>query len=91
MFGLTEEELKQIIDILKEHGVSQCIIFGSRAKGCHKKASDIDLAITGDERLIAYYLNEETTLPYFFDVINLNKIKNKNLLEHIQQVGIKII
>ncbi len=91
MFGLTENEYKQIIDVLKAHGVSHCIIFGSRAKGCNKKTSDIDLAIVGDERLISYYLNEETTLPYFFDVINIEKIKNKKLLEHIERVGVKIL
>jgi len=42
-------------------------------QGKPKKGSDIDLAIVGDERKVSYYLNEETNLPYFFDVINLEK------------------
>jgi len=91
MFGLKESELKEIKKILKRENVKTAIIFGSRAKGNFKKGSDIDLAIIGDERKISYILNEETFLPYFFDVINLDKISNKNLLSHIKRVGKKII
>jgi len=91
MFGLKENELKEIKDILKRENVKTAIIFGSRAKGNFKKGSDVDLAIIGDERKISYILNEETFLPYFFDVINLDKISNKNLLSHIKRVGKKII
>jgi len=91
MFGLKENELKEIKEILKRENVKTAIIFGSRAKGNFKKGSDVDLAIIGDERKISYILNEETFLPYFFDVINLDKISNKNLLSHIKRVGKKII
>ena len=91
MFGLKENELKEIKDILKRENVKTAIIFGSRAKGNFKKGSDVDLAIIGDERKISYILNEETFLPYFFDVINLDKISNKNLLSHIKRIGKKII
>jgi len=91
MFGLKANELKVIKEILKKENVKTAIIFGSRAKGNFKKGSDIDLAIIGDERKISYILNEETFLPYFFDVINLDKISNKDLLSHIKRVGKKII
>jgi len=91
MFGLKENELKEIKEILKRENVKTAIIFGSRAKGNFKKGSDVDLAIIGDERKISYILNEETFLPYFFDVVNLDKISNKNLLSHIKRVGKKII
>jgi len=91
MFGLKANELKEIKEILKRENVKTAIIFGSRAKGNFKKGSDIDLAIIGDERKISYILNEETFLPYFFDVINLDKISNKDLLSHIKRVGKKII
>jgi predicted nucleotidyltransferase len=67
--------------------VDKLIVFGSRAKGNYKKGSDVDLAIIGNEKKLSYYLNEETNLPYFFDVINLQKITNKNLIEHIKRVG----
>ena len=91
MFGLKDIELKEIIDTLKSIDVKQAIIFGSRAKENFKNGSDIDLAIDGDEKLAHYLLNEETNLPYFFDVINLSKITNENLKEHIKRVGKRII
>ena len=86
MYGLTTKELNEIKKILTQH-TSKAILFGSRAKGNYKKGSDIDIAIIGDEREVSYLLNEETFLPYFFDVVNLEKIKNKNLIEHIKRVG----
>lgn len=88
MFGLKQIELEQIKSILKSSGIKKAFIFGSRAKGCHKAGSDVDIAIEGDETKVSYFLNEESNLPYFFDVVNINKIKNKNLLDHIKRVGI---
>ena len=90
MFGLTQKEVKQIKDVLNTNNISKSIIFGSRAKNTYKNGSEIDLAIIGNEKKISYYLYEETNLPYFFDIVNLEKIKNPNLKEHIRRVGISI-
>ena len=87
MYGLSQAELESIKRVCKEVDIKRVILFGSRAKGNYKKGSDIDLAVIGDEKKLSYILNEESTLPYFFDVINFNKITNKNLLEHIKRVG----
>lgn len=87
MYGLDAEELKTIQHVLKQTHTDRAILFGSRAKGNYRRGSDVDLAIIGDERSVAYRLNEETHLPYFFDVINLQKISNKPLREHIERVG----
>ncbi len=87
MFGLSDGELQTISDILKSSGVERGVIFGSRAKGTHKKGSDIDIAIIGDEQKVSYMLNEECNLPYFFDVVNMKKINNQNLIDHIHRVG----
>jgi len=87
MYGLMQYELDTIRSVLKTLNIQKVILFGSRAKGNYKKGSDIDLAIIGDERKVSYQLNEETNLPYFFDVINLYKVTNKNLIEHIHSVG----
>jgi len=87
MIGLTQKEIKQIKDTLNKIEVNKIILFGSRAKGTNQKASDVDLAIDGDEKKAYYLLNEESPLPYFFDVLNLAKIKNQNLKEHIKRVG----
>ncbi|MBN1849209.1 MAG: nucleotidyltransferase domain-containing protein [Deltaproteobacteria bacterium] len=73
--------------------IEEMILFGSRAKGKFKKASDIDLAIKGNEitestvKRFSSRLNEEVPLPYFFDVIDYKSISNKDLVEHIDRVG----
>ena len=90
MIGLTAQEIKEIKDTLHNMGIEKIILFGSRAKGTHQKGSDVDLAIDGDAKKAHYLLNEETNLPYFFDVLNLSKITNKNLKEHIKRVGKKL-
>jgi predicted nucleotidyltransferase len=91
MYGLKDEYLKTIIDVLKQENVKKAILFGSRAKGNYKEGSDIDLAIVGDEKKINYILNEETNIPYFFDILNLEKISNENLKAHIKRVGKNLI
>ena len=87
MFGLKTTEINEIRQIMKSHNVSKAIIYGSRVLETYKKGSDIDIAIIGDERHISYLLNEESSLPYYFDVVNIEKITNKNLLEHIRIFG----
>jgi predicted nucleotidyltransferase len=94
MFGLTEQELKDIIAILEKYpAVSQAIIFGSRAKGNYRSGSDIDISIEGEEidhqvvNEISFILNEETILPYHFDIINHASIKSPELVAHIKRAG----
>ena len=87
MFGLSDSELCQIRSLLQSSGITKAFIFGSRAKGNYKVGSDVDIAIDGDETKASYLLNEESQLPYYFDIVNINKIKNKNLLDHIKRVG----
>jgi predicted nucleotidyltransferase len=93
-FGLRKNHVDNIIDILRAHPeVERAAIFGSRALGTYKKGSDVDLVLYGDIRdeiitAISYKLNEEGTLPYFFDVLSYNSIDNPALKEHIDRVGI---
>lgn len=94
MFGL------QQVDILRIEAIFSCypelekvIIFGSRALGNYKAGSDVDLALFGDlltEKIVAsihFELNENSLMPYFFDVINYHSIRNDSLKDHISQQG----
>ena len=69
-------------------------MFGSRAKGTFRAGSDVDLAVKGcsdsDVTLLSAALNEETTFPYFFDVVAYEKISNQELLAHIDRVGVTL-
>lgn len=92
-FGLLERQIKEIIGVLKGAGeINEVVVFGSRAMGNFKRGSDVDLAIKGpvNKSLIARIsglLNEETTMPYKFDVINYNTISSPDLKKHIDEFG----
>lgn len=93
-FGLSGEARKWITRVLKVFPeVKEAIIFGSRAKGNHKPGSDIDLAVKGafeDYHLVErlrHMLDEGLYLPYFFDVVDYDRISNPSLKEHIDRVG----
>lgn len=94
-FGLKINDLEIIKSIFdKFPAVSEAIIFGSRAKGNYKNGSDVDIALKGDElnslnvTEISYLLNEETNLPYQFDILNYHQLSSNELIEHIDRVGI---
>lgn len=86
MFGLNEKELHTLRSILQSHGISSAKIFGSRAKGTHKKEVTSTLPSLVMKKL-AYILNEESPLIYQCDVVNLSKLTNQSLIDHIQRVG----
>ncbi len=95
-FGLSNQDLSAIIDTLKqEPNVEKAYIFGSRAKGSYKPGSDVDIALKGNQLTIedisriSYLLNEETNMPYKFDLINYSSIKEPALISHIDRVGIE--
>jgi uncharacterized protein len=96
MHGLEEKDLQELLAVLSRFPeIDEAIIFGSRAKGNYKKGSDVDIALKGKnvgEILwrVSSYLNEESTMPYYFDILNYDTISNSDLKEHIDRVGISI-
>ena len=95
--GLSENELTAICNILKKHvDVEEAFLFGSRSKGNYHRGSDVDIVLKGvrlnHESItsVSYELNEETQMPYHFDILNYRTIVNNDLIDHINRVGIKI-
>lgn len=96
-FGLLDTDLESIIRILENQSkVESAFIFGSRAKGNFKIGSDVDIALKGEKldfdtvSQISYLLNEETNMPYTFDVLNYHTIHEPRLITHIDRVGIEV-
>jgi predicted nucleotidyltransferase len=94
-FGLEQIDLQEIISVIENFPeIQEARIYGSRALGNYKKASDIDIAIKGDnitydvQSSMHHMLEEETMLPYFFDVTNYHSLSSEALKEHIDQHGI---
>lgn len=92
-FGLKESVLDQILSVFAASGeVDEAILYGSRAKGCYKPGSDIDITLKGDI-LTLKELNrislalDDLLLPYTFDLSIYQHIDNPDLLAHIKRVG----
>jgi predicted nucleotidyltransferase len=93
-FGLKTRDLEEIIAVLKRcPEITQAIIFGSRAKGNYKPGSDVDIAIKGADissasvAALAMILNEDSDMPYYFDLVHYEEIAEKALADHIDRVG----
>ncbi len=73
--------------------IEKVTVFGSRVLGNAKPGSDVDLAFGGKDvtlRLVSTvqnYLEEETTLPYFFDCVYFESVENGDLRKHILRYG----
>lgn len=93
-FGLTQSDLDYIIQVLGNFPeIQKTLLFGSRVKGNYKPGSDIDIAIVGDgvnfdtlSKLHAL-LEEQSPLPYFFDIVDCTHLTHLELKEHIDRLG----
>lgn len=96
-FGLENKIIEDIVEILKKYSeITKAVIFGSRARGDYKKASDIDIALFGDKlthtiNTKIFYQIEDLYMPYKVDLINFNTLSEKNKIrENILKEGVEI-
>lgn len=96
-YGLHKSDITQMKTVFQEYPeIEQVILFGSRSTGKYHNGSDIDLAIFGSDALkkniliIADTLEEETLIPYCFDVLNGNTLSSLPLKKHIETFGKEI-
>jgi len=96
MYGISQNALDKIKAVLCSHkNIENVILYGSRAKGNYKEGSDIDLTIKGNLtfdnlRKISIDL-DNLNLPWKIDLSLYNQIENKELLKHIDRVGVVVI
>ncbi len=80
--GLSEKHLAIIHEILTPHQtITHALLFGSRARGAFKPASDVDIALKGaiTIRLIAKIkaeFEESPTSPFSVDIVDYTKADN---------------
>lgn len=95
-YGLSEFDLNAVSSIFQKNPkIEKAILFGSRAKGNFNAGSDVDIALVGDGLTLNDVLDmnleiDDLFLPWKFDLIIYNRIKEKSLLEHIKRVGIPL-
>lgn len=93
MYGLKPHIWESIIGCLgKYEHIEEVILYGSRAKGTYKPASDIDLTIKG-EKMTAKELRrlendiDDLLLPWKVDISLFHKLSNQELIDHVERVG----
>ena len=95
MYGISKNALDKIKTVLfSMQGVEQVVLYGSRAKGNYKEGSDIDLTIKGKltfDDLTKISVNlDDLNLPWTIDLSLYSQISNKDLLDHIDRIGVAI-
>ena len=91
-YGFTDNEIKTLKSLLRNFSeIDSALIFGSRALETYEKGSDVDIALKGNitSSTIASLKSEidDTTLPYFFDILDYENIKEPKLKEQIDRHG----
>ncbi|SHJ67702.1 Nucleotidyltransferase domain-containing protein [Arenibacter nanhaiticus] len=96
MYGLEQEDIDNMNSVfVKCPEVEKAILYGSRAKGNYKPYSDIDITLVGPSLTLSLLFEIETALddlllPYKMDVSIFHKIENKDLIDHINRIGITL-
>lgn len=95
--GLKAEHRERMLAILEAHPrVERVVLFGSRALGTAKPASDVDLALFGAElslddlaRLGAQF--EALPMAQRVDLVHFESIELEDLRRHIEEHGVEWI
>ena len=84
--GIRQQVLDEIISLAVKYGVKRVELFGSRARGDYKRASDIDLAVRGGD-IPRFRLDIETSTLLKFDIVDLDSQMQDELRESIRREG----
>jgi len=92
--GIKQERRQAIIDLLAANErVDRVVLFGSRAMGSHRPASDVDLALFGDALTLTDQAKladaiDQLTMPQQVDLKLFKTIDNPKLIDQIQNHGV---
>jgi|SRR5690606_37636301 len=94
MFGLKPHTIQAIQQVFLQYpALKKAVLYGSRAKGNYRNGSDIDLTLEGESLDLTTLQKiendlDELMLPYKMDISLLKHIRNAELREHINRVGV---
>ena len=92
--GLSIETITHIQHVLTHHpAIERAILYGSRAKGNYKPASDIDLTLYAEKLTYAELIQienelDDLLLPYTIDLSWYQQLDNSQLIDHINRCGV---
>ena len=89
--NLPQPIINNIAGLAHQCNLDKVILFGSRARGDNHERSDIDLAIQGGDT-VAFAASADEDIPtlLMFDVVDLDKPMQSELLEEIRKDGVVI-
>ena len=86
--GIKEQVQEEICRFAERHQLDKVVLFGSRARGDHHWASDIDLAVWGGRiARFAVDIDEETSTLLKYDVVDMGQDISSDLLASVQKEG----
>ena len=86
--GISPKVQEEIRHLARQYGLNQVRLFGSRARGDYRRASDIDLAVSGGDIIrFSLDLEEEASTLLMFDVIDLGQAIDQDLRAAIEAEG----
>lgn len=90
-FGLRDTDIQYMHDLFRQHPeIDEVWIYGSRARGTHRPGSDVDLALVGPDVTfgivvhIHFVLEEDSPMPFFFDVTHWNTVRDEKFKEKVR-------
>ncbi len=91
VFGLKDEAVAFIVEAAGKCGMSEVVLFGSRARGDYSEKSDIDLAVSGGRyHDFVEMLDEHCPTLLEFDFVNLSNSLSEELRGRIAEEGVRI-
>ena len=91
MYSIEGKHWQNILSVFRKYrdSIEWVKLFGSRARGDSKLASDIDFAVSGNVDVITKLsvAFEDSKLPYIFDIIDYKRQSNEKLKQVIDQEG----
>ena len=96
-YGLSAQTLQKIRDVFVRYPqVEEVMLYGSRARGDYKNGSDLDLTLRGSSELTHTLLSQiandldDQLLPYTIDLSIFENIRNPEMVEQIERVGVAL-
>ena len=87
--GIKKDVIEEIKAIAQKYDIDKVLLFGSRARGDFHRASDIDLAVEGEQvDQFILEVREETSTLLNYDIIDLKRLKQGVFWNTIQKEGI---
>lgn len=95
-YGLTDIDILRLKKLFANNSkIDKVILYGSRAKGTFKTFSDVDITLLGenlsrtDINLLSLAI-DDLLLPYQFDISIFSTLKNEELIDHINRIGVTL-